>query len=241
LSDPEPRSGAPGARVVVDDVRRVHPGPIVAVDGVSLALEPGEFIVLTGPSGSGKTSLLSLIGALDRPTSGTVEVEGTPIEDWEAGRLHREIVGFVFQHHHLLAHLPASLNVEIPLIGNGLGRAVRRERAIDLLRAVGLGHRLGSRAVHLSGGERQRVAVARALANDPRLLLADEPTGSLDSEDTGRVLDLLEELRARRGMTLMMVTYDDEIGRRADRRLYMRDGRLVPEPAASGAAQHTGR
>jgi putative ABC transport system ATP-binding protein len=237
LSDPEPRSGGRGARVVVDEVRRVHPGPIVAVDGVSLTLEPGEFVVLSGPSGSGKTSLLSLIGDLDRPTSGRVEVEGKPVEDWQAGRLHREVIGFVFQHHHLLAHLPARMNVEIPLIGNGLSRADRHERAIQLLQSVGLGHRLESLGAHLSGGERQRVAVARALANDPQLLLADEPTGSLDSDDTQRVLDLLEELRARYGMTLMMVTYDEEIGRRADRRLYMRDGRLVSEPARSGAAQ----
>jgi ABC-type lipoprotein export system ATPase subunit len=210
----------------------------VAVDDVSLTLEPGEFVVLTGPSGSGKTSLLSMIGGLDRPTSGTIEIEGTPIAEWEPGRLHREVIGFVFQHHHLLPHLPATLNVEIPLIGSGLGRAERQARAIELLRAVGLGHRLDSLAVHLSGGERQRVAVARAIANDPRLLLADEPTGALDSDDTLRVLDLLEELRGRYGMTLMMVTYDETIGSRADRRLYMRDGRLVPEHTLSGAAEN---
>jgi ABC-type lipoprotein export system ATPase subunit len=240
LSGPEAGTTARGARVVADGVRRVHPGPVVAVDGVSLSLEPGEFVVLTGPSGSGKTSLLSMIGGLDRPTSGTVEIEGTRIEEWERDRLHREVIGFVFQHHHLLPHLPATVNVEIPLIGTGLGRAERRARANELLRGVGLGHRLDTLAVHLSGGERQRVAVARAIANDPRLLLADEPTGALDSEDSLRVLDLLEELRARYGMTLMMVTYDETIGNRADRRLYMRDGRLVTEPALSGAAEHPG-
>ena len=222
--------------MVARDVRRVHPGPVVALDGVSLTIEPGEFVALTGPSGSGKTSLLSLIGDLDRPTSGEIEIDGTAIGEWESGHLHREVVGFVFQHHHLLPHLPARMNVEIPLIGNGLSRGERRERAVELLKAVRLEHRLESLAVHLSGGERQRVALARALANDPRLLRADEPTGSLDSEDTHRVLDLLEELRARHGMTLMMVTYDEGIGRRADRRLFMRDGRLVGEPVASGAA-----
>jgi putative ABC transport system ATP-binding protein len=236
LSGPEAQNGARGARVVVDDVRRVHPGPVVALDGVSLALEPGEFVALTGPSGSGKTSLLSLIGALDRPTSGAIEIDGTAIEEWETGRLHREVIGFVFQHHHLLAHLPARTNVEIPLIGNGLSRGERRERATELLKAVRLEHRLESLAVHLSGGERQRVAVARALANDPRLLLADEPTGALDSDDSQRILDLLAELRERRGMTMLMVTYDEGISRRADRRLYMRDGRLVREPVPSGAA-----
>jgi putative ABC transport system ATP-binding protein len=220
---------ARGARVVVECVRRVHPGPIVAVDDVSLELEPGEFVVLTGPSGSGKTSLLSLIGVLDRPTAGRVLIDGARIADGAdaRARYHRDVVGFVFQHHHLLAHLPARANVELPLLGAGLGRRERRERATALLREVGLGHRLDALAAHLSGGERQRVAVARALANDPRLLLADEPTGALDSESAQRVLELLEDVRERRGMTLMVVTYDPLIGERAERTLHMRDGRLV--------------
>jgi putative ABC transport system ATP-binding protein len=218
-----------GAEVVVESVRREHPGGIVAVDHVSLTLEPGEFVVLTGPSGSGKTSLLSLIGALDRPTSGRVLVDGARLDGGsdELARYHRDVVGFVFQHHHLLGHLPACANVELPLLGAGIGRRERRERAADLLREVGLAHRLDEVAAHLSGGERQRVALARALANDPRLLLADEPTGSLDSDSTQRVLDLLEAVRDRRGMTLLVVTYDPIIGRRADRVLHMRDGRLV--------------
>jgi putative ABC transport system ATP-binding protein len=224
-----------GARVTVDAVSRVHPGPVVAVSDVSLTLEPGEFVVLTGPSGSGKTSLLSLLGALDRPTAGRVLVDGAVLDGGsdERARYHREVVGFVFQHHHLLAHLPACANVELPLLGAGIGRRDRRERAADLLREVGLAHRLDEAAAHLSGGERQRVALARALANDPRLLLADEPTGSLDSESTQRVLDLLEAARERRGMTLLVVTYEPLIGRRADRVLHMRDGRLVPEDATS--------
>ncbi len=228
-----------GARVVVEHVRRVHPGPVVAVDDVSLTLEPGEFVVLTGPSGSGKTSLLSIIGDLDRPTSGTVEVDGLSIADSPDGYFHREVVGFVFQHHHLLAHLPARVNVEIPLIGAGLGAAARREKASALLEEVGLGHRLDSLAVHLSGGERQRVAVARALANDPRLLLADEPTGALDTESAQLVLDLLEDARARRGMTLLVVSYDEAAGNRADRTLYLLDGRLVPEPGGAYAPPST--
>jgi ABC-type lipoprotein export system ATPase subunit len=210
----------------------VYPGPIVAVDGVSLTLEPGEFVVLTGPSGSGKTSLLSIIGDLDQPTSGTVEVDGIALAESANGRFHRDVVGFVFQHHYLLPHLPARVNVEIPLIGAGLGPAERRERASALLNEVGLEHRVDSLAAHLSGGERQRVAVARALANNPRLLLADEPTGALDTEGSRRVLDLLEDARARRGMTLMVVSYDDAIADRADRRLQLRDGRLVPPAAA---------
>jgi ABC-type lipoprotein export system ATPase subunit len=228
-----------GARVVVQDVRRVHPGPVVAVDGVSLTLEPGEFVVLTGPSGSGKTSLLSIIGDLDRATSGTVEVDGISIADSRDGYFHRDVVGFVFQHHHLLPHLPARVNVEIPLIGAGLGAAARREKATALLEEVGLGRRLDSLAMHLSGGERQRVAVARALANDPRLLLADEPTGALDTESAGLVLELLEDARARRGMTLLVVSYDSAIGERADRRLFLRDGRLVSQPDGAQAPPRT--
>src|SRR3954463_13516228 len=224
---------ARGARVVVDDVRRVYPGPIVAVDGVSLTLEPGEFVVLTGPSGSGKTSLLSLIGGPDRPTSGRVLRDRQPLDQIPADRYHRETVGFVFQHHHLLGHLSAAANAEIPLIGAGVGRTERAQRARGLLEEVGLGHRLTTRAARLSGGERQRVAVARALANDPRLLLADEPTGALDTDSAGKVLDLLEDARERRGATLLVVTYDPLIGERADRVLHLRDGRLVDDPVTA--------
>jgi ABC-type lipoprotein export system ATPase subunit len=223
-----------GARVVVDGVSRVHPGPVVAVADVSLALEPGEFVALTGPSGSGKTSLLSLLGGLDRPTSGTVDVDGERISDADGAKLaryHREVVGFVFQHHHLLSHLTPLSNVELPLIGAGVSRGVRRERARELLEEVGLSHRSDALIPHLSGGERQRAALARALANDPSLLLADEPTGSLDTAATERVLALVEASRERRGMTMLIVTYDPVVASRADRVLHMRDGRLVPEDA----------
>jgi putative ABC transport system ATP-binding protein len=221
-----------GARVAVDAVSRVHPGPVVAVADVSLTLEPGEFVALTGPSGSGKTSLLSLIGALDQPTSGTVDVDGIRVsEDGDLARYHREVVGFVFQHHHLLAHLSPVANVELPLIGAGVPRAERRVRARELLDEVGMSHRADAMIPHLSGGERQRVALARALANDPRLLLADEPTGSLDTAATQRVLALVESSRERRGMTMLIVTYDSAVASRADRILHMRDGRLVTEDA----------
>jgi putative ABC transport system ATP-binding protein len=221
-----------GSRVAVDAVTRVHPGPVVAVCDVSLTLEPGEFVALTGPSGSGKTSLLSLIGALDQPTKGTVEVDGVRVSDeGDRARYHREVVGFVFQHHHLLAHLSPVANVELPMIGAGVPRAERRERARALLDEVGLSHRADAEIPHLSGGERQRVALARALANGPRLLLADEPTGSLDTTATQRVLSLVESSRERRGMTMLIVTYDSAVAARADRVLHMRDGRLVPEDA----------
>ena len=234
VSNPDPGPAGRGATVVARELRREFPGPIVALAGVSLALDPGEFVMLTGPSGSGKTTLLSIVGGIDEPTSGTVEVDGVALATWRHDGFHRDVVGFVFQHHYLLGHLPAHVNVEIPLMGTGLGTAERRERAEALLTEVGLAHRSDSLAGHLSGGERQRVAVARALANNPRLLLADEPTGSLDSSDTGRIIDLLEEARARRGMTLLVVSHDEAIGRHADRRLYLRDGRLVPEPGAVG-------
>jgi putative ABC transport system ATP-binding protein len=219
-----------GARVVVEGVARVHPGPIVAVAEVSLTLEPGEFVALTGPSGSGKTSLLALIGGLDAPSSGSIEVDGARLgRGADLSRYHRETVGFVFQHHHLLPHLTAVVNVELALLGAGVGRRERRERALALLDEVGLTHRADSTSAHLSGGERQRVALARALANNPRLLLADEPTGSLDSAATKRVLSLMDGARERRGMTMLVVTYDPLVAGRADRTLHLRDGRLVAE------------
>jgi putative ABC transport system ATP-binding protein len=206
----------------------VHQGTIVALDGVSLTLDPGDFTALTGPSGSGKTSLLSLIGALDRPSAGTVEVNGQVIsEGGDRSRYRRELVGFVFQDHYLLPDLTARANVELPQIGAGLARSQRGPRARELLEEVGMGHRLEVLARHLSGGERQRVAVARALANDPQLLLADEPTGSLDSESARKVLDLLAAVRRRRGMTMLVVTYDRAVAERADKVLHLLDGRLV--------------
>lgn len=219
---------AGGAQVVVEDLRREHAGGIVALDGVSFEISAGEFVALTGPSGSGKTTLLSLIGALDRPSAGRVLIDGIPLEygDSERARYHAEVVGFVFQHHHLLGHLTPLVNVELALMARDGPRRERRARASELLEEVGLGHRAEIDASHLSGGERQRVAIARALANDPRLLLADEPTGSLDSESAARVLDLIDQLRARRGTTLLVVTYDDAIGARADRVLGLRDGKL---------------
>jgi putative ABC transport system ATP-binding protein len=221
-----------GARVVAQSLSRVHPGPVVAVADISFSIEPGEFVALTGPSGSGKTSLLSLIGGLDRPTEGAVEVDGIRVSDGgDLARYHREVVAFVFQHHHLLAHLSPLANVELPLIGARVPRRDRRQRATRLLDEVGLGHRADALVTHLSGGERQRVALARALANEPRLLLADEPTGSLDSAATARLLSLLESTRERRGVTMLIVTYDAAVAARADRVLHMRDGRLVPRDA----------
>src|SRR5690348_12772807 len=187
-----------GAEVLLEDVRRVR-GDVVAVDGVSLHLEAGEWVAVMGPSGSGKSTLLGVLGGLSRPDSGRVLVDGKPPQ--EHGGLaayHRDVVGFVFQLHHLLPMLTAQGNVEVPLVATGVGRAERRERAMALLDEVGLAERAHHLPAELSGGERQRVAVARALANEPRLLLADEPTGALDSDSSERVLQLLEAARERR-------------------------------------------
>lgn len=219
-----------GASVVAEHLRRTYPGGIVAVDDVSLTLAPGELVALTGPSGSGKTTLLSLLGALEAPEAGWVEVDGERVSDRHADRAayHHGVVGFVFQHHELLGHLTARGNVELPLIGGGMRRRQREERAGGLLEEVGIAHRGEATASVLSGGERQRVAVARALANDPALLLADEPTGSLDSDSAEQVLELIEDVRRRRGTTVLIVTHDARIAGRADRVLHMRDGRVSP-------------
>jgi putative ABC transport system ATP-binding protein len=216
-----------GAEVDLEGVRRVR-GSVVAVDGVSLHVAAGECVALMGPSGSGKSTLLAAIGGLSEPDAGTVLVDGkAPKEHGGLSGYHRDVVGFVFQLHHLLPMLTAQANVEVPLVASGQRRSERRARALELLGEVGLGDRTDHLPGQLSGGERQRVAVARALANQPRLLLADEPTGALDSENGARVLQLLDDVRARRGTTMIIVTHDEAIAGRADRTVRMLDGRLV--------------
>jgi ABC-type lipoprotein export system ATPase subunit len=228
LEQAESSAQRAGAEVVVDRVSKSYDSRIVAVREVSLRLEPGEFVSLTGPSGCGKSTLLNLIGSLLRPDSGSIKVDGIAVQDLRHPADYRRAeVGFVFQLHHLLPVVSAGENVEVPLIGSGLSRRERRERARELLAEVGLAERMDHLPSQLSGGERQRVAVARALANRPRLLLADEPTGALDSESSKRVLDLLATLAGRHGMTMLVVSYDPEVGRHADRTLRMADGRIV--------------
>jgi ABC-type lipoprotein export system ATPase subunit len=227
-SDTEREPRPAGAEVVLDHVSKSYDSRIVAVRDVSLRLEAGEFASLTGPSGCGKGTLLILIGSLARPDPGSIVVAGISGPELRAPASYRRTtVGFVFQLHHLLPMLSAGANVEVPLIGAGIGRRERRERAQELLAEVGLGARVDHLPSQLSGGERQRVAVARALANRPRLLLADEPTGALDSASSKRVLELLATLRERYGMTMLVVSYDPEVGRHADRTLSMADGRIV--------------
>ena len=225
---------APGARVDVEHVAREF-GHVTALRDVDLHVAAGELVAITGRSGSGKSTLLNLIGGLDRPTSGRVLIDGEPLlagADLERAR--RELVGFVFQHHLLLSELSAALNVEVPMIGAGVPREERRARALELLDEVGLSDRAEHRPATLSGGERQRVAVARALANSPRLLLADEPTGALDSVNAERVIELLLRVRERRGMTVVIVSYDDAVYASADRTVRLADGRITAE--ARGAA-----
>jgi ABC-type lipoprotein export system ATPase subunit len=216
-----------GARVVVDRVSKFFDGGrIRAVDQASLELAPGEFVSLTGPSGSGKSTLLNLIGALDHPDSGSIEVDGVALDGGDAAEYRAATVGFVFQFHNLIPTLTARENVEVPMLGRGVSRTERSRRAETLLAEVGIAERASSFPSTLSGGERQRVALARALANGPRLLLADEPTGALDSASGAHVLDLIERVRAERGTTVLLVTNDDGVAARADLTLRLRDGAL---------------
>ena len=222
-----------GAAVVVEHVRKsFEGGRIRALEDVSLSLERGELVALTGPSGCGKSTLLNLIGALDRPDAGEIEVGGqdvTRLDDPAAFRA--EVVGFVFQFHNLIATLTALENVQVPMLGRR-SRLERERRARELLAEVGLEHRATGYPPTLSGGERQRVAIARALANEPHLLLADEPTGSLDSDTGAQILDLLRRVRDEHGTTILLVTNDATVAAQADRTLRIRDGRLLARESA---------
>ena len=217
---------ATGAAVEVDRVGRSF-GEIAALREVSLSVAPGELLVVTGRSGSGKSTLLNLISGLDQPSTGRVLIDGEAI--WRGPhvvRARRELVGLVFQQHLLLSELTARANVEVPLLGAGVRSRERRRRALELLEEVGVSDRAEHVPSMMSGGERQRVAVARALANSPRLLLADEPTGSLDSVNAARIIELLVRLRDRRGMTVIIVSYDPVVGAHADHTVTLLDGRL---------------
>jgi putative ABC transport system ATP-binding protein len=215
-----------GAEVLVEQVVKTY-GTVTALRGVSLMVAPGAFVVIAGPSGSGKSTLLNLIGTLDQPDSGTIAVAGRPVPSpREAVEFRRRLVGFVFQDNLLLPYLTAQSNVETPLLATGVGREARQARSQELLGEVGLGGRVRHLPSELSAGERQRVAVARALANEPRLLLADEPTGALDSASSDRVLDLLSAMRDRHGMTMIIASHDDAVTRRADRVLRLADGQI---------------
>jgi ABC-type lipoprotein export system ATPase subunit len=203
-----------------------------ALRGVDLAVSPGEFVSLEGPSGCGKTTLLNLVGLLDAPTSGEVRWDGRSVgsrTDRERARLRLEGVGFIFQRFYLLPSLTARENVELPMRALRVPRAERQRRASELLREVGLTGRERAYPHQLSGGEEQRVAVARALANRPGLLLADEPTGELDRVNTEAILNLLEQVRRERDATLLLVTHNPSVARRAARHLTLEDGRITSD------------
>jgi len=222
-----------GVEVVVDRVSKsFEGGTIRALRDVSFQLEPGDVVSLTGPSGGGKSTLLNLIGALDKPDSGSIAVAGRRLEELRDGSEYRAAtVGFVFQFHHLIPTLSAAENVQVPMMGRGLGRAERERRSLELLEDCAIGQRAKASPATLSGGERQRVAIARALANGPPLLLADEPTGSLDSATGAQIVELLLSLRERHGTTILLVTNDDAVAELADRTLRIRDGHVEAHPS----------
>ena len=212
------------------DVRRSYHLDGVSVEalrGVSLRIDPGEYVAVVGPSGSGKSTLMHLLGCLDRPTSGVLRVgdrDVATLGDGELAGLRNRTIGFVFQSFQLLGRTTALDNVALPLVYRGVRRAERRERAEAALTAVGLGHRLGHRPGQLSGGEQQRVAIARALVGEPGLLLADEPTGNLDTASGAEIMALLDGLVRDRGVAVVVVTHDPEVAAMARRRVRMRDG-----------------
>jgi putative ABC transport system ATP-binding protein len=223
----------PDPAVEAVDVRRSYQLDGVTVEalrGVSLRVDPGEYVAVVGPSGSGKSTLMHLMGCLDRPTSGTMRVGGRDVAtlgDAELATLRNRTIGFVFQSFQLLGRTSALDNVSLPRVYRGGRSAERRDRAAAALEAVGLGHRLGHRPSQLSGGEQQRVAIARALVGEPSLLLADEPTGNLDTASGAEVLALLGGLVEDRGVAVVVVTHDREVADRASRRVDVRDGLLV--------------
>ena len=234
-------SGAGPTLLDAIDVERIyrigHDVEVPALRGVSFTVAHGDHVAIVGSSGSGKSTLLNLLGALDRPTSGEVRYDGRDVRtlsDAELAELRNRRIGFVFQSFQLLPRLSAIDNVALPLVYRPGSARHRRERAIAALHAVGLGDRLEHRPTELSGGQQQRVAIARAVVTEPALVLADEPTGNLDTTTGDEIMTLLEELHGERGTALVVITHEAEIARRARRRIELRDGLIVAEVGLQG-------
>ena len=213
-----------------------------AVDGVDIEITRGEFVAIMGPSGSGKSTFMNLIGCLDTPTEGDYWLNGTPVRDLsddELARIRNREIGFVFQTFNLLPRATSLHNVELPLIYAGVRGKVRRKRAQGTLELVGLGDRMHHKPPELSGGQRQRVALARALVNDPALLLADEPTGNLDSSTGREIMEVLKDLNEQEGQTIVLVTHEADVAMYAKRQIHLRDG-IVEKDFLNGRVQHAG-
>jgi ABC-type lipoprotein export system ATPase subunit len=216
-------------------------GNVAALAGVNLEIHAGEYVAIMGPSGSGKSTLLNLLGGLDQPSTGEIFFAGAPLSNQaELDRIRIDQIAFVFQAFHLLSTLTACENVQIPMFEGPLPARMRRQKALGLLREVGMEHRLDHLPGQLSAGERQRVAIARALANDPCLLLADEPTGNLDTVTGEEVLGLFQRLHQERNLALIVVTHNPEVGERAERLIRLRDGHIIEDrPVAPRPAAHS--
>ncbi len=221
--------------IQIHDLRKTyHMGEVEveALRGVSFEMQPGEFVAIMGPSGSGKSTLMNLIGCLDTPTSGTFILDGhrvSDMDDADLSAVRAEKIGFVFQQYNLLARQTARRNVELPLIYRGVGRRERQRRATAALQVVGMGERLEHRPNALSGGQQQRVAIARALAGCPAVILADEPTGALDTRTSVEIMSILQRLNREQGLTVALVTHEVDIAAFASRVLTLRDGELVSD------------
>ena len=223
---------ATGPLIAFDRVSRIYSMgrlDVPALDDVSLAIHPGEFVAIVGPSGSGKSTMMNILGCLDRPTHGSYRLDGTAVADLDddgLAALRSRTIGFVFQSYNLLPRTTALDNVATPLLYQGIGRSERVRRARATLERLGLGDRTDHEPTELSGGQQQRVAVARALVTEPALILADEPTGNLDSHAGAEVIALLRELH-QAGRTIVLITHDPEVARSADRQIHLLDGRIA--------------